>query len=169
MRRPKRSSDSTSRSTLITSMPTPRTGMLVSRAQASRKLGLGNLGRAADGIKPIRFRGVPSIAVAGVSGRPPNHDGHDRKARCYHRRGAGDRHIRETAMKRFARQWMAPVRRSWVFLGAGTALIALSGWHQVSRAGSLSVFASCGDGNSISYSWTFYEYPSSPTGHPEWV
>lgn len=38
-----------------------------------------------------------------------------------------------------------------------------------SRAGTLTAYASCVDGSHIAFSWSFYEDPQYPTGHPEWV
>ena len=48
-----------------------------------------------------------------------------------------------------------------------TALVAAA--PRMSHAGQLSANASCADGSHISFTWTFFEDPSHPTGHPEWV
>ena len=60
---------------------------------------------------------------------------------------------------------MLPTR---AILAAGITPALLAGLYAVSLAGALSTSASCG-GASISFSWTFYEDPTHPTGHPEWV
>jgi len=53
-----------------------------------------------------------------------------------------------------------------VFPAAALALCVIA---SVATAGTYAVSASCDNSNVISVSWTFYEYPPNPTGHPEWV
>jgi hypothetical protein len=50
--------------------------------------------------------------------------------------------------------------------GALAILACCTSWL---HAGSLRSSASCGDGNSITFTWTFTEHSGLPTGHPEWV
>ena len=54
-------------------------------------------------------------------------------------------------------------------LRAATALAALAAFPVACGAGTLSASASCTGPSEISFSWTYFENPANPTGHPEWV
>ncbi len=47
--------------------------------------------------------------------------------------------------------------------------IALALCPAASRAGALDASASSPDGVHITFAWSYYEDPSNPTGHPEWI
>ena len=59
--------------------------------------------------------------------------------------------------------------RACAALALVTSLGIIASLPGVSRAGQITASASCAAGNSITFIWSFYEDPSFPTGHPEWV
>lgn len=61
------------------------------------------------------------------------------------------------------------MHRSPAIAAAIVCLVLIARSNGASHAGALSADASCGSGGIISFSWTFYEDPLNPTGHPEWV
>ena len=54
-------------------------------------------------------------------------------------------------------------------LAAAASLAIIAALSGASRAGGLNAYATCADGSHISFNWSWYEDPGSPTGHSEWV
>lgn len=61
------------------------------------------------------------------------------------------------------------MHRARAVLAAVTSLAIIAALPGAARAGALNAGASCPDGSHISFSWSWYEDPAHPTGHPEWV
>lgn len=52
---------------------------------------------------------------------------------------------------------------------AAASMALLAGLAGGSRAGTLTAYSSCGDGNVVSFHWDYAEWVGHPTEHPEWV